>query len=312
MWDGLADVWRQHMRRGNFEAAWRISDISLCKRIRERISQEGKKTLWCGEPLERKRVLIRCSYGLGDTLQFIRFVPLVQRITRKVSLGLQQALMPLVKHIDGLENVVVSDKNVSSSGYDAVLGITELPHVFRTNVATIPASPYVKVTPRGFRPTSSLRVGLVWQGSDWDERRTVPVQLFAEFERIPGVILHIIQRGPALDTWRCSFGINSGSDDIYEAARTIAALDLMITIDSMPAHLAAAMGVPTWVLLHSDCDWRWMENRSDSPWYPSMRLFRQESAGDWQPVINKIKGLLASMATRDYKNQVRRRPRFGT
>jgi ADP-heptose:LPS heptosyltransferase len=83
--------------------------------------------------------------------------------------------------------------------------------------------------------------------------------------------------------------IDSGSDDVYETARTIAERDLMITIDSMPAHLAGAMAVPTWVLLHSDCDWRWMQKRTDSPWYPSMRLFRQRKAGDWWPVTWQVK-----------------------
>jgi ADP-heptose:LPS heptosyltransferase len=132
-------------------------------------------------------------------------------------------------------------------------------------------------------------VGLTWHGSDWDQRRAVPVQLFAGFERITGLTLHILQRGSVLLRRPIGFGIDSGSDDIYEAARTIAGLDLMITIDSMPAHLAGALGVPTWVLLHSDCDWRWMQKRSDSPWYPTSRLFRQEKPGDWRPVIARVK-----------------------
>jgi ADP-heptose:LPS heptosyltransferase len=134
-----------------------------------------------------------------------------------------------------------------------------------------------------------MRVGLVWQGSDWDRRRAVPLQLFAGFDRITGISLHILQRGRASLQRPVDFGTDSGNDDIYEAARIIAGLDLLITIDSMPAHLAGAMGVPTWLLLHSGCDWRWMETRTDSPWYPTMRLFRQKIVGDWEPVIAQVK-----------------------
>jgi hypothetical protein len=283
------------MRRGDFEAAWAISDLSLRERMRERDAPGGEKKRWCGEPLAGKRILVRCSYGLGDTLQFIRFIPLLRRITPSIILDVQPTLTRLVRHIDALNDVAVPGKTVSPNTYDVVIGLTELPHIFRTNLETIPVSPHVNVTPRWLQSTSSLRVGLVWQGSDWDERRAVPEQLFAEFDGIPAVTLHVIQRGAAVRR-RCSnFGIDSGNDDVYEAARTIAALDLMITIDSMPAHLAAAIGVPTWVLLHSDCDWRWMQHRSDSPWYPRMRLFRQPRAGDWLPVVREIKRELESM-----------------
>jgi ADP-heptose:LPS heptosyltransferase len=140
-------------------------------------------------------------------------------------------------------------------------------------------------------------VGLVWEGSDWDQRRSVPVEMFAGLGRIAGVELHVLQRGRALLKRPIGFGIDSGDDDIYEAAQTIAALDLMITIDTMPAHLAGAIAVPTWTLLHSDCDWRWMEDRTDSPWYPTMRLFRQTHAGEWRPVIARVQEELQRLAT---------------
>jgi hypothetical protein len=175
--------------------------------------------------------------------------------------------------------------------------LSELPHIFRTSIQTIPDEiPYIHIVPRRFARTSNIKVGLVWQGSDWDPRRSVPLQLFAGFERIAGLTLHIVQRGRALLDRPIGFGINSGNNDLYGAARTIAALDLIITIDSMPAHLAGALGIPTWVLLHSDCDWRWMRNRSDSPWYPTMRLFRQKHPGDWQSVTACVKQELERMA----------------
>jgi ADP-heptose:LPS heptosyltransferase len=127
------------------------------------------------------------------------------------------------------------------------------------------------------------------------------LHVFSGFDRIAGVTLHILQRGRALLQRPVDFGIDSGSDDIYEAARTIAGLDLIMTIDSMPAHLAGAIGVPTWVLLHSDCDWRWMENRTDSPWYPTMRLFHQKHAGDWEPVIASVKEELERLGSSRFR-----------
>jgi hypothetical protein len=290
MSDLLADLWRQHMRRGDFEAAWRISDRALQNRDGFTRSTRDEKSTWLGEPLDRKRVLIRCCYGLGDTLQFVRYVPLLRRAVRHITLQAQASLAPVLGHVEGIDTLLTRSNDVPPETYDVAIELSELPHVFRTNIETIPAEiPYIHVVPRGLPSTKNINVGLVWQGSDWDPRRSVPLRLFAGFERIAGLTLHIVQRGRALMERPIDFGINSGDDDVYEAARTIAALDLMVTIDSMPAHLAGAMGVATWVLLHSHCDWRWMENRTDSPWYPAMRLFRQKDPGDWLPVFAQVK-----------------------
>ncbi len=286
----LADKWRQHIRRGDFESAWHISDGLLQKRDRYAHANRYEESTWRGKSLYRKRVLVRCCYGLGDTLQFIRYVPLLRRIARRVIVHTQAAIAQVLEHVDGIDALITRYKAISPESYDVSIGLTELPHVFRTNLQTIPARiPYIKIAPRSVRSGSTFRVGLVWQGSDWDQRRAVPLQLLGGFDRIDGIALRILQRGRALLERPVDFGIDSGSDHIYEAARTIAGLDLMITIDSMPAHLAGAMGVPTWTLLHSDCDWRWMRQRNDSPWYPSMRLFRQNAPGDWQPVIARVK-----------------------
>jgi hypothetical protein len=290
MTDVLADLWREHMRRGDFEAAWRISDRALQNRDRFSRSTRNEKSTWRGEPLDRKRVLIRCCYGLGDTLQFVRYVPLLRRAVRHITLQAQASLAPVLEHVDGIDTLLTGGNDVRPETYDVAMELSELPHVFRTSIQTIPAQiPYIHIEPRSFAETGNIKVGLVWKGSDWDQRRSVPLRLFAGFERIAGLTLHIVQRGRALMERPIGFGINSGDDNLYEAARTIAALDLMVTIDSMPAHLAGGMGVATWVLLHSHCDWRWMENRTDSPWYPAMRLFRQKDPGDWSPVIAQVK-----------------------
>jgi hypothetical protein len=298
MTDGLAVVWREHMRRADFEAAWRISDQTLKKRRDFDPAYNYQDATWQGEPVDGKRVLVRCCYGLGDTLQFIRYIPLLRQVVPCVIVQTQAPTAKLLEHVSGIDYLITRYNTVPAEMYDLDIGLSDLPHLFRTNLETIPAEiPYIPVAPRSFPSTRNLRVGLVWHGGDWDQRRAVPVELFAGFDRIAGLILHILQRGRTLLRRPIEFGIDSGSDDVYEAARTIAALDLMITIDSMPAHLAGAMGVPTWVLLHSDCDWRWMQKRSKSPWYPTMRLFRQRRAGDWRPVLARVKQELERVAT---------------
>ncbi|HZS16985.1 MAG TPA: hypothetical protein VFA51_03545 [Candidatus Udaeobacter sp.] len=290
MSEALATAWRECVRRADFEAAWQISDQALLARSNFVGANGFRNSNWGGEPLDGKRVLVRCCYGLGDTLQFIRYVPLLRRIARSVLVQAQAPIVKLLEHVDGIDCLTTREKTVAHEKYDVVIDLTELPHFFRTNLATIPAEiPYIDITPRKFSSTPNFRVGLVWCGSDWDPRRSLPVQYFADFDQIRGVALHILQRGSELLRRPSNFGIDSGNDDVYEAARTMAGLDLMITIDSMPAHLAGAMAVPTWVLLHSDCDWRWMLKRTDSPWYPSMRLFRQTTAGDWGPVVARVR-----------------------
>ena len=109
--------------------------------------------------------------------------------------------------------------------------------------------------------------------------------------------LHVLQRGEGREE-AAGFGVDSGSDDVTECARVMKALDLVVTVDSMPAHLAGALGVPVWTLLHADADWRWMEGREDSPWYPTMRLLRQHAAGEWAPVIARVAAGLREMAER--------------
>jgi len=297
MCEELADLWRQHMCRGDFEPAWRISDRALLNRNRLARSNGNEESTWRGEPLARKRVLARCCQGLGDTLYFARYVPLLRRAARHVTLHAQASVARVLEHVKGIDTLVTRYNNIAPENYDVAIELSELPHVFRTSIQTIPAQiPYIPIVPRSFPAAANINVGLVWQGSDWDPRRCVPLQLFGGFELIDGLTLHIVQRGRALLERPIGFGIDSGSDDLYEAARTIAALDLMITIDSMPAHLAGAMGVPTWVLLHSDCDWRWMQNRSNSPWYPTMRLFRQTNQGDWRSVIARLKDEVERLA----------------
>jgi hypothetical protein len=293
------DRWSWHMRRGEMEAAWRLSDEVLRARggTPSWHLPRHEQWIWDGAPLRGKRVLVRCYHGLGDTLQFVRYAPLLREVAAEVVFWAQPALIPLLRTARGIDRLLPLHDGTPEVEYDADVELMELPHVFRTTPETIPAEvPYLHADPAPLPRGRGLAVGLAWRPGDWDPCRRIPIPLLAPLARIPGVELHVLQRGPALAEAPEGFGIPSGSDDPLQTARVMRALDLVVTADSMPAHLAGALGVPVWTLLHAEADWRWMEGRDDSPWYPTMRLFRQERAGEWEPVIARVAAELARMA----------------
>jgi hypothetical protein len=288
----LGDAWLGHMRAGDFPAAWRVSDeVMESRRGRECTGLPRHfQWIWNGQPLAGKRVLIRSYHGLGDTVQFIRYAPLLKQIAERVTVWAQPDLLPLLGTMRGaFDELLPLHDGSPECEFDADVELMELPHLFRTTLATIPAEvPYFHVDRSSSERTHDLKVGLVWAAGDWDKNRSVPFQLIRELANTRGVTWHILQRGAALDEWPGDFGVNSGSDDVVEAARAIAGLDLLVSVDTLPAHLGGALAVPTWTLLHAEPDWRWMSAREDSPWYPKMRLFRQPTAGDWQSVIEAV------------------------
>lgn len=286
------------MRRGNFAAAWEISDAVLRRAgVPSWHLPRHQQSVWDGKPLDGKRVLVRCYHGLGDTLQFIRYAPLVKAVAEKLIVWAQPELIPLLRSVQGIDQILPLHDGEAEVEYDVDVEVMELPHVFRTSLQTLPAEvPYLHVQPALLPHDSRLAVGIVWRAGDWDERRSIPISALAPLQRIPGIVWHILQRGPALAEWPAGFGVVSGADDALQAARVMRALDLVISVDSMTAHLAGALGVPVWNLLHAEADWRWMEGRTDSPWYPTMRLFRQEQLGEWEPVISRVTTELTTLA----------------
>jgi hypothetical protein len=270
--------WMACMRRGDFEAAWQISD-----RIRP------------APPLRGQRVLVRCDHGLGDTIQFIRYLPMLQRVARDVVIDLQPAL----RGAGGAAGFSVSSSRLKLAApdddrdrYDVELDVMDLPHAFRTTLETIPRSvPYLHADPLP-RRWSGRHIGVAWHGGGWNHERDAPNALVAQLARLPGVVLYSLQEEHA--------------GDLLHTARLIRSLDLVITVDSMPAHLAGALGVPVWTLLHADCDWRWMDEREDSPWYPTMRLFRQRTRGDWDGVIARLLRAVLEESSRTIASAARR------
>ncbi len=286
------------MRKGDFESAWKISDEIMRARAGESCFHlpRHQQWVWKGEPLHNRRVLVRCYHGLGDTIIFIRYAPLLQKIAREVTFWAQPELIPLLRTVKGVDRLIPLHDGTPEVDYDLDVESMELPHVFRTTLQTLPATvPYIHVNPVPREKKGGKAIGLSWRSGDWDGKRSVPFPLLAPLGKIPGVILHILQRGPGLEDFREEFGVFSGSDDLWETAGVIRGLDLLISVDTMLVHLAGALGAPVWNLLQAEADWRWMEDREDSPWYPAMRLFRQERDGEWEPVIRKVEHELGKL-----------------
>lgn len=274
------------MRRGDFETAWEISDAAL-RRPRDFRAPRHLQRIWDGDSLEGKRVLVRCYHGLGDTVQFARYLPMLRAVAAEVIVWVQPALIPL---LGGADRLLPLHEGAPGVEYDVDVEIMELAHVFRTVPGDVP---YLQAAPIAVPAGAGLKVGWVWQAGDWDRRRSLPLRLLPS---LPDVSFYALQRGASLADWREEMGPSAGSDRAEQTAGAMQSLDLIISVDSFPAHLAGALGRPTWTLLHSEADWRWMEDREDSPWYPTMRLLRQERAGGWEAVIERVSHELRHLA----------------
>lgn len=287
-----SDSWIRFMRQCNFEAAWEFSD----KVIKSGINRDYINTprhyqcIWDGTPLNGKRVLVRCYHGLGDTIMFIRYIALLKKIASEVIVWAQPELLELLSTVSGINKLLPLHNGTPDVVYDADIELMELPHAFRTTLSTIPfETPYLHVNPVPLpNENRNLKIGLVWQAGDWDQSRNVPFSLLKQLGCIKDVCFYILQYSPEQAGWDKTFGVYPGKMKLYDYACFIHSLDLLISVDSMPAHLAGAMNTPVWLMLKKDADWRWMEDRSDSPWYPSMQIFRQPTEGDWEAVIGKI------------------------
>lgn len=309
-----AGRWDCHMLSGDFESAWRESD-SIASR-----GNPDPHRFWDGQPFRDRRVLIRCLHGLGDTLQFIRYSPLIREQARTVTVEAQPTLKSLIEQA-GIEQPRIADRVITwgepEPDWDQQIEINELPRVFRTTVRSIPNHvPYLIVPRDGEIPVTNgrqLRIGLVWDSSSYNPERSVRLKDVAKLFAVPGASFFSLQAGPQraeLEPWSDQVvNLYSGSPAVLPMAKTLKTLDLVISVDTMMAHLAGAMGRPVWTLLPYRCDWRWMTKRGDSPWYPTMRLFRQERPGDWGTVIRQVERALRILVTqRNFEAHPARRP----
>jgi Tfp pilus assembly protein PilF len=260
---------------------------------------------WEGEALDGRSILVTYEAGHGDMIQFCRYVPLLKGAgAGRVTLICHPALKQFFQTLEGVDELLAYTEVNSTEGWDCWTPLMSLPHRFGTTVDAIPAPiPYlaVEADKRAFWAQElageGLRVGLVWRGNprfeNDAERSLASLDLLAPLAGIAGVRYFSLQKGfgedealtpPAGMTLR---PLGEQITDFADLAAVVANLDLVISVDSAPAHLAGALGVPCWVLLPDyKTDWRWFKDREDSPWYPgAMRLFRQPEGGGWQPVI---------------------------
>lgn len=268
--------------------------------------------LWKGEPLHGKAILIHAEQGLGDTIQYIRYLPMVAERGGRVILDVPQSLCRLFHGLPGADQIIPTGGPLPEFSWHCPL--MSLPLIFGTTLETIPASDAYLFLPReeidiarGKWPGEGLRVGIAWSGNPvnpTDVYRSTSLERMMPLSTIPGVSFYSLQVGKGADQvmeLAHSFPIVdvcSRFTDFADTAAFIAGLDLVITVDTAVAHLAGALGIPVWILIaHCRSDWRWFRERSDNPWYPTARIFRQPEPGDWSGTIEMVKVELARIVT---------------
>ena len=295
-WDaeGLAAAWMTAMRRGDWCAAWEVSDLVLRQHVQRGPCLDWprhEQWVWDGRPLAGKRVLVRCYHGLGDTIMFARYLPLLAGVAGQVVVWAQPTLIPLLETMRAPVAFLPLHDGTPEVDFDVDIEIMELPHALRCSPLELAARvPYVAVPPAP-RPANGLCVGLVARAGTWDSRRNVSHDLIRGLADVPGVSAFNLQVEQPIE------GVcDASTADVLELASRVQSLDVVVSVDTMVAHLAGALGVETWTLLRYEADWRWMVDRDESPWYPSMRLFRQPRPEAWGPVVERVREVLAGRA----------------
>ncbi|MBH5366813.1 hypothetical protein [Bradyrhizobium glycinis] len=289
----MAGGWAEAIRAGDFARAWMINDLDLLE-IAHPPKHTGPRHLqriWRGEDLKDKHVLVRCYHGLGDTIQFLRFMKPLRAIARSVTLWCQPELLPLVEGAAGVDRAIPLHDGAPEIAFEVDIEIMEVPHAIRARRDQVEMHvPYLALPPVAVQPLrqeQGLAVGLVWKVGEWDKRREVPAALLRSLAG-PGVTLHSLQRGVSTEELAAIGARDISTPDIVALGHRLRQLDLIICVDTMVAHLAGALGCGAWVLLHADCDWRWPPSGARSFWYPSLRLFHQRRPGDWGDVVADV------------------------
>jgi FkbM family methyltransferase len=265
------------------------------------------RPVWRGQDLHGKTIFLRSEQGFGDTFHFVRYAPHVKALGATVYLGVFGGLESLAQSFPGVDRVFGPDE--SPEDLDFYISLMSLPGVFGTDLASIPAeTPYLHADPvrverwaNRLPADGTLRVGLVWAGSSEhlrDRYRSLSLRSLAPLGEVEGVRWFSLQKGPAaseadaLSPGLQLVNLDVELEDFSDTAAAISQLDLVICVDTAVAHLAGALGKPVWLMLPSPFDWRWLQGREDSPWYPTMRLFRQTQRGEWSDVVERVKAAL--------------------
>jgi len=315
-YDALMNVTLLQLLQGDYLAGWRNYEV----RWKVYPARLFDQPLWQGAAapdeagLQGKRILLHAEQGLGDSLQFLRYVPQVQAAGGHVILDVPPALRRIAALIPDLEALTCTGDPLPP--FDCHCPLMSLPQAFATTLETIPARvPYLTVPDDALKtasalpwPAQGLRVGLVWAGNPShpkDRARSIPLPLLEPLFGIEGVHMFSLQLGPALEQLAATnlaiTDLAPAIHDMADTAALMANLDLIISVDTSPVHLAGALAKPTWLLVPYSPDWRWLLNRDDSPWYPTMRIFRQPAAGDWRSIVVALRAALLERLARSEK-----------
>jgi hypothetical protein len=276
--------------------------------------------MWDGSSdLTGRTILVHTEQGYGDTLQFVRYVPRLAEAGARVILECHHTIAKLLSRVPRVDRVVAS--GLALPDFDLHTPMLSLPRAFKTTLEHVPAQvPYVTAAPdrveawkrritlapspgiAGEGRGEGLSVGLIWAGNATpDPKRNVPGAMLSALAGVQGVRFYSLQRTDA-GTYTAPpaelqlIDLSPELTDFHETAAAMTALDLIITIDTSTAHLAGALGRPTWTLLPWSPDWRWLLDREDSPWYPTMRLFRQTKLDEWGDVLERVREELIHLA----------------
>ncbi len=288
---------------GQFRAGWPLYETRMEPTAVESTFREMPQPMWRGgDDIRGSTILLHAEQGAGDAIQFVRYAPLVAARGGIVWLEVARVLKPLLTSVQGIAGVIASGETRPDCALQCPL--MSLPHLFDTDLASIPAEvPYLNIDAarrdawrQRLGSTTRPRVGIAWSGNpshSTDRLRSIPLELLTPLLQRRDCEFHVVQAGiTAADATRLAqLGVRNHSaalSDFAETAALMASLDLIISVDSAPAHLAGALARPTWVMLPFSADWRWMRDRTDSAWYPTLRLFRQPKPGDWTSVVANV------------------------
>ena len=289
---------------GKHEEGWKEYEWRWKTDHAKKPNHDFENSLWDGTPLNGKTLLLFAEQGLGDTIQFVRYVEEVAKYNGKIIVECQRSLFRLLKNIPQIDQLIVSGDPVPF--FDVCAPLLSLPHILGTTASSIPSNtPYLFSGGVSHHldnlQTGNKNVGISWAGSPThnnDMNRSISLSNFVPLASIPGVNLFSLQVGERRTDLKGITGKATIIDtahiikDFADTAAIIDQLDLIISVDTAVAHLAGAMGKPAWVLLPFAPDFRWLQDRDDTPWYPSMTLFRQKNRGDWRDTFQDIEALL--------------------
>jgi TolA-binding protein len=273
---------------------------------RSRLGSAPLQPVWNGEDIVGKTLLVHSEQGLGDAIQFLRYVPLLAARRAVVLLAVRQEIMALATTVAGVSRVV--EPTYTLPGFDLSCALPSLPRMFRTTLATIPgAVPYLRADParvdawrEKLGQTDGRTVAIAWRGNPThrnDHRRSILDGEIEPLFRVPNSRFLVIQQedGDAPDRPNV---LRLGAHDLNDVAAIMSVADLTISVDTVFCHLAGALGCPVWTMLCVAPDWRWQLRGETTPWYPTMRLFRQDRIGDWRDVVGNVAQALADMPQR--------------